>query len=144
MRREDPNMIGGAGRTVWVAKYYRDRHGGQPVKDFIETLPTAHRELIDRKIDRLNVFGPMIPAPHSKKVRGKLRRLKADFAGLSYRVLYQEAESGLIVLLHIFVKKTAKIPSAEIELAASRWIDFERRMAAIERLPPRAVGGDAP
>lgn len=114
------------------------------MKDFIDTLPPAHQELIDRKIDRLNVFGPLIPAPHSKKVRGKLRRLKADFAGLSYRVLYQEAESGLIVLLHIFVKKTARIPPAEIDLAASRWIDFGRRMDAVERVPPRAVGGDAP
>jgi phage-related protein len=137
-------MSSGAGRTTWIAKYYRDRHGAQPVKDFIDTLPPAHQELIDRKIDRLNVFGPMVPAPHSKKVRGKLRRLKCDFAGLRYRILYHEAESGFIVLLHMFVKKTPKIPQSEIDVAQSRWNDFEQRMDARARVPPRALGGDAP
>ena len=86
----------------------------------------------------------MLPAPHSKHVRGKLRRLKCDFAGLRYRILYHEAESGLIVLLRIFVKKTSKIPQLEIELAESRWDDFEQRMNALRRVPPRAIGTDAP
>jgi len=139
-----PKKSGGAGRIVWIAKYYRDRQGAQPVKEFIDMLPPAHQELIDRKIDRLNVFGPMIPAPHTKQIRGKLRRLKADFAGLRYRILYHEAESGFIVLLHVFVKKTPKIPQSEIAVAESRWVDFERRMDEVERVPPRAFGGDAP
>ena len=123
---------------------YRDRHGAEPVRNFIDALPSEHQEIIDRKIDRLNVFGPMIPAPHSKKVRGKLRRLKCDFDGLSYRILYREASSGFIVLLHIFVKKTPTIPVAVIELAESRWRDFEHRMNALQNTPPRAVGRDAP
>src|ERR1700761_1967662 len=98
--------MSGAGRTSWIAKYYCDRHGVQPVKEFIDALSPEHQELIDRKIDRLNEFGPRIPSPHSKQVRGRLRRLKCDCAGLSYRVLYCEAQSGFIVLLHIFLKKT--------------------------------------
>ncbi len=137
-------MSAGTGRTTWIAKYYRDRHGTEPVSAFIEALAPEHQEIIDRKIDRLNAFGPMIPAPHSKQVRGKLRRLKCDFDGIKYRVLYREAESGFIVLLHIFVKKTPKIPPSEIDLAQSRWDDFEQRMDALKRVPPRAVGGDAP
>jgi phage-related protein len=141
---KNPTRAGGSGRAAWIAKYYRDRRGVEPVKDFIDTLPPEHQETLDRKIDRLNVFGPMIPAPHSKKVRGKLRRLKCDFDGLSYRILYREAESGFIVLLHIFVKKTPKIPAAETELAESRWNDCEQRMNALKKIPPRALGRDAP
>jgi phage-related protein len=132
------------GRRTWIVKYYRDRQGTQPVKEFINALPHEHQELIDRKIDRLNAFGPMIPVPHSKQVRGKLRRLKCDFAGLAYRVLYTEAEHGFIILLHIFVKKTPRIPGHEIDLALSRWDDFKRRMDALNRVPPRAIGRDAP
>ncbi len=86
----------------------------------------------------------MIPTPHSKQVRGKLRRLKCDCGGLSYRILYHEAESGFVVLLHVFVKKTAKIPQSEIGLALRRWNDFERRMDVPERPHRRAAGKDAP
>ncbi|MDB5070678.1 MAG: hypothetical protein JWM87_1789 [Candidatus Eremiobacteraeota bacterium] len=86
----------------------------------------------------------MLQSPHSKKVDGKLRRLKCDVDGLAYRILYHEAENGFIVLLHAFVKKTQQIPSAEIELAKSRWKDFKTRMDASTRVPPRAIGHDAP
>lgn len=137
-------MNSGGGRKTWIAKYYRDRHGVEPVKAFTDALPDNHQQAIDRKIDRLNAFGPMIPAPHSKQVRGKLRRLKCDFSGLCYRVIYHEAESGFIILLHILVKKTPRIPSFEIDLAQSRWEDYKARMDARRRVPPRAAGGDAP
>ncbi len=133
-----------AGRLKWVSVYYRNRHGYEPVNDFIAELPPDHQESVDRKIDRLNEFGPMLPSPHSKQVNGKLRRLKCDYDGLAYRVLYHEAENGFIVLLHAFVKKTPKIPLAEIRQAASRWADFNARMAAPKRVPPRAAGHDAP
>lgn len=134
----------GPGRATWVAKYYRDRRGVEPVKRFIDELPPEHQEIIDRKIDRLNAFGPMIAAPHGKMVLGKLRRLRCDAFGLRYRVLYHEARSGFIVLLHIFVKKTPKIPMAEIDLAQKRWDDFVARMDEPKREPPRAAGRDAP
>ena len=137
-------MNAGVGRATWIAKYYRDGRGEEPVRVFVDALPAQHQEILDRKIDRLNAFGPLIPAPHSKQVRGKLRRLKCDVDRLRYRILYQEAESGFIVLLHIFVKKTPRIALAESHMAQSRWNDFKQRMEALKRVPPRAVGDDAP
>jgi phage-related protein len=131
-------------RQVWIAKYYRNRQGNEPVLDYINGLPPEQQEFIDRQIDRLNAFGPMIPAPHSKQVKGKLRRLRCRFGTLQYRILYEEADSGLIVLLHAFLKKTPKIPKAEIAIAESRMNDFRARMNALIRVPPRAVGSDAP
>jgi hypothetical protein len=50
----------------------------------------------------------------------------------------------LLVLLHIFAKRTAKVPAAEISLAHQRWEDFKARMDAQPRRPPRAAGRDAP
>ena len=47
-------MARGSGRTTWIAKYYRDRQGAEPVKAFIDSLPSDDKEIIDRKIDRLN------------------------------------------------------------------------------------------
>src|ERR1700681_517528 len=137
-------MSSRAGRTTWIAKYFRDHNGAEPVKAFIDALPPDHQEIIDRKIDRLNKFGSMIPPPHSKPVRGKLRRLKCDCGRLCYRILYHEAESGFIVLLHILVNKTATSPTADIDWARSRWKDFRARMTATKTVPPRAAGRDAP
>lgn len=133
-----------ASRSKWITVYYRDRRGNEPVNDFIEALPSDHQDSIDRKIDRLNELGPMLPAPHSKQVKEKLRRLKCDYHGLAYRILYQEAQNGFIILLHAFVKKTPRIPAAAVKLAESRWSDFETRMNARKRVPPRALGRDAP
>lgn len=48
------------------------------------------------------------------------------------------------MLLHIFSKRTAKIPASEINIAKDRWDDFKARMDADPRTPPRAAGHDAP
>lgn len=61
----------------------------------------------------------------------------------NYRVLYRRSKR-LIVLLHVFPKKTGKLPGAEIEIAQERWEDFKARMDADPRKPPRAAGRDAP
>jgi phage-related protein len=114
------------------------------VDDFIDSLAPDHQEALDRKIDRLNEFGPMQPPPHTKQVRGKIRRLKADYNGVAYRVLYREADGGFIVLLHAFIKKTPQIKNSDLDLAESRWEDFKARMDAVRRVPPRAIGHDAP
>lgn len=58
-------------------------------------------------------------------------------------VLYQRS-GRLIVLLHVFAKRSAKIPKREIETARERWVDFKARMDANPRRPPRAAGHDAP
>jgi phage-related protein len=60
-----------------------------------------------------------------------------------YRVLYRRSER-LIVLLHVFPKRTGKLPRAEVKIAGERWEDFKARMEARPRKPPRAVGRDAP
>jgi phage-related protein len=138
------SLSSNATRQRWTVVYYRDRHGREPVDAFIDAQPPDHQEALDRKIDRLNELGPMLPAPHSKQVREKIRRLKADYRGLAYRVLYREAENGFIVLLHAFVKKSPRIPPAEADLAEARWKDFRARMDAERRVPPRAIGHDAP
>lgn len=60
-----------------------------------------------------------------------------------YRVLYRRSER-LLVLLHVFAKRSAKIPLGEIVVAEERWADFRSRMDAQPRVPPRAAGHDAP
>jgi phage-related protein len=132
----------GALQTV----YYRTADGRQPVKDFIDALDTEAQVAIDNQVDRLNLLSddiPHLPFPHSSQVTGELRELRCHYGRRLYRVLYRRSDR-LIVLLHVFAKRSAKIPRREIEIAQERWADFKERMNTNPRRPPRAAGSDAP
>lgn len=82
-------------------------------------------------------------SPTAPQVDGELRELRCHYGRQLYRVLYRRSDR-LLVLLHIFAKRTAKIPAAEMNLPQERWLDFKARMDAHPRRPPRAAGHDAP
>lgn len=126
--------------------YYREASGREPVREFLDDLDDEIHAVLAQQIDRLNLLTddlPHLPFPHSSQVDGELRELRCHYGRQLYRVLYRRSDR-LIVLLHIFSKRTAKIPAAEINLAKERWKDFKRRMDAQPRTPPRAAGHDAP
>jgi len=128
------------------AVYYRAADGSEPVSDFIDRLTITRQVVLDNQIDRLNMLGSdfsHLPFPHSSQVSGELRELRCHFGRELYRVLYRLSRN-LIVLLHIFRKDTGRIPAVEIRIAEERWEDFEARMDADRRTPPRAAGHDAP
>lgn len=128
------------------AVYYRAQDGSEPVLEFIVDLQPTPRAALLRQIDRLNGLSeavPHLPFPHSSQVSGELRELRCHLGSQLFRVLYRRSES-LVVLLHVFPKKTGKLPPAEIKVAVDRWDDFKARMEAQPRKPPRAAGHDAP
>lgn len=132
--------------TNLQAVYYRDPEGSEPVLEFIADLDPKSRAALLRQIDRLNDLSdamPHLPFPHSSQVSGELRELRCHMGSQLFRVLYRRSES-LVVLLHVFPKKTGKLPPAEIKVAEERWDDFKARMDAQPRKPPRAAGHDAP
>jgi phage-related protein len=128
------------------AIYYRDRHGWQPVEEFIDGLPPRHQAVVDLAIDRLNGLpanDPPLAFPATSQVDGGLRELRCHYGPVLYRVLYRRSKN-LFILLHMLRKSTGRLPPAEIEIARARWTDFKARMDAQPRRPPRAAGDDAP
>jgi phage-related protein len=128
------------------AVYYRASDGSEPVREFIDGLDVKPRAALLRQIDRLNLLSetvPHLPFPHSSQVAGELRELRCHMGSDHYRVLYRRS-GQLLVLLHVFPKRTGKLPPAEIKIAEERWDDFKARMDAEPRKPPRAAGHDAP
>ncbi len=128
------------------AVYYRDRHGSQPVEEFIDGLPPRHQAAVDLAIDRLNGLLPNEPPlafPTTSQVDGELRELRCHYGPVLYCVLYRRSKN-LFVLLHMLRKNTGRLPAPDIEIAQTRWEDFKARMDAQPRRPPRAAGGDAP
>lgn len=131
---------------TFQAVYYRAEDGSEPVGEFIAGLDVKSRAALLRQIDRLNELSdalPHLPFPHSSQIEGELRELRCHMGAKHYRVLYRRSKR-LIVLLHAFPKKTARLPKAEIEFAKGCWDDFKVRMEARPRKPPRAAGRDAP
>lgn len=128
------------------AVYHRAADGSEPVREYVDGLGDRRRAVLLNQIDRLNLLTdaiPHLPFPHSSQVEGELRELRCHVGSELYRILYRRSER-LIVLLHVFRKKTRKIPEAEVRVARDRWEDFRKRMQAAPRRPPRAAGHDAP
>jgi phage-related protein len=129
------------------AVYYRDKHGAEPVIEFIEALPLKRAAKIDDYVEEyLNDRPAGAPPPEfplSSQIDGELRELRIRFANTRYRVLYQRSDN-LVVLLHAIEKNTGAIADSDIRLAIQRMADFKRRMEARPRVPPRAAGKDAP
>jgi len=132
--------------THFQAVYYRAADGREPVRDFIRDLDAKRRAVLLNQLGRLNELSdtqPHLPFPHSSQIGGELRELRCHVGSELYRVLYRRS-AGLIMLLHVFRKKTGKVPPAEIEIAQERWDDFKARMDDVPRRPPRPAGHDAP
>lgn len=123
--------------------YYRAADGSEPVNSFIDALPPRVQVVLDNQIERVALFGPRLPFPHSSQVEGELRELRCHFGNTLYRILYRRSDN-LFVLLHIFEKRTGAIPEVDKQIARERWADFKRRMDKSPRRPPRAAGHDAP
>jgi phage-related protein len=129
------------------AVYYRDKHGVEPVNEFIEALPPRQAAKIDDYVEEyLNDRPASAPPPEfpvSSQIDGELRELRVRFANTRYRVLYQRSDN-LVVLLHAIEKNTGAIAESDKRLAMQRMTDFKRRMDASRRVPPRSAGKDAP
>lgn len=127
---------------TWPVVYYRKRDGSEPVDEFISNLDATTQVVLDNQIERLGVFGSVLPFPHSSQLRGELRELRCHHGNDLYRILYRRSDN-LFVLLHTLRKREEKVPDADIELAQERWNDFKERMNERPRRPPRAAGHDA-
>lgn len=128
------------------AVYYRASDGSEPVDDFIDLLTLRQQATIDLQIGRLNLLtpnDPPLPFPLSSQVDGELRELRCHYGGQLFRILYRRSEN-LFILLYMIRKDSGNLPTAAVDLANARWDDFKRRMEAMTRIPPRAVGHDAP
>jgi phage-related protein len=128
------------------AVYYRAADGSEPVRTFIDVLPPTRQAVLANQINLLNMLAaadPPLAFPHSSQIEGELRELRCHYGRELYRILYRRSR-GLFILLHAIQKTTGPVPRADIDIARTRWGDFEARMNALRRRPPRAAGRDAP
>ena len=90
------------------------------MEDFLEALPFGAQVKMFNLIRLLEEQGVALPFPYSSQVAGRLRELRTQLGKAHLRILYAGTPGRGFVLLHGFVKKTPKIPAAEIAVAQRR------------------------
>ena len=70
----------------------------------------------------------LLKEPYTRKVRGKIRELRIRDSEGAVRIFYFTFTGKRIVLSHGFIKKTARTPLRELEIAEKRMNDFIDRV----------------
>ena len=107
--------------------YYVDSKSRSPVKDFIDSLGEKQQDKVIRAIYPIAEFGIGTHLRNTKKLTGtdlwEIRILGQD----SIRIIYALQIRDVILILHIFTKKTQKTPPKEIATADRRLQDYISR-----------------
>lgn len=103
-------------------KFYTDpRSGKSPVFEYIENLRDKERAKVSKYIRFLREHDGHLDEPYSKHIKGKIRELRVDFGRNRHRIFYFTFIGKKIILLHAFLKKTAKTPNSEIKKAEENY-----------------------
>ncbi|HUV71442.1 MAG TPA: type II toxin-antitoxin system RelE/ParE family toxin [Clostridia bacterium] len=97
--------------------FYSSRNSN-PIDEFISTLTAETKAKIFKSLDLIEKYGPMIGMPHVKKIDKMLFELRIK--GKEEIRLFFTCSRQKIFFLHIFKKKTRKIPLKELNVARKR------------------------
>lgn len=94
-----------------------------PVKEYINNLSEKDKAKVLTYIEFLRKNKGILDQPYSKHIRGKIRELIIDFSRRRHRIFYFTFIGKNIILLHAFLKHTAKTPEREINKAENNYND---------------------
>lgn len=98
--------------------FFRSDSGNEPVRDWLLSLPKHERKLIGDDILKIQYCWP-IGKPLVGNLGKGLWEVRSQLGDRIARVIFC-VESGTMVLLHGFIKKTQKTPPRELDLALKR------------------------
>ena len=87
----------------------------------IEALPPGLQVRLIRLMEAVETIGlEQLHEPHVKHLEGKLWELRAKASEGIARGIYVTVTGRRVVILHVFVKKSQKTPTAALNLARER------------------------
>ena len=90
----------------------------EPAVTFLSSTEVKMRAKAFRSIELLKQFGPELPMPHSKKLKGHdLYELRVRFGSNICRLFYFFEGNDVYVVTSGYVKKTERTEQREIERA---------------------------
>ena len=103
---------------AWNIRDLQTGRGEKLVENFILKQSRNVQAKITRMILLLEKYGSFLGMPYSKKIDRKLWELRIS-GKEAFRIFYTVSGKE-IILLHIFKKKSQKIPKREIKIALKR------------------------
>ena len=99
----------------WEIVYY-----GDDVQEAILTFPAQMQARYVHLTERMLTFGPDLGMPHTRAMGKGLFELRLKSKEGIGRVLFCNQPERRIIMLHAFVKKSAKTPARELKVARKR------------------------
>ena len=101
--------------------YYSD-----DVQEAILALPPGFQARYIHLTQRMLTFGPDLGMPHTRSMGKGLFELRLKSKEGIGRVLFCNRPNRRIMMLHAFVKKSAKTPARELKVARERMREVQR------------------
>src|SRR5580692_4253252 len=99
------------------AIFFRTESGGEPLREWLKSLPPEDRKLIGEDIKTVE-FGWPVGMPVCRPLGDGICEIRTHLTqGRIARVLFYIDAKRRMVLLHGFIKKTQKTPLNDLELA---------------------------
>ena len=99
----------------WTITYYSEE-----VREWIDGLPVGIRAFYAKITERMKLHGPNLGMPLTRAMGEGLFEMRVHGKEGIARVFYCTVVGFTIVVLHGFIKKTAKTPAKELRLARIR------------------------
>jgi len=99
----------------WSIEYYSSK-----VEDEVLNLPDGLLARYLRLTDLMLEFGPNLGMPHTKSIKDGLFELRIKSIEGIARFFYCTVINKRIFILHLFIKKSQKIPNKELKIALLR------------------------
>lgn len=102
-------------RMEWEIVYY-----GDDLQEAILALPAGLQARYIHLTERMITFGPDLGMPHTRAMGKGLFELRLRSKEGIGRVFFCTRPGRRILMLHAFVKKSAKTPAKELKIARER------------------------
>ena len=105
--------------------FYRTAAGTEVVRDWLRSLDEADRRIVGQDLMRVQFRWP-VGMPLVRALKHGLWEVCSNLTGGRIaRVLFCVHE-GELIALHAFIKKTQKMPAADLDIARKRKKEMER------------------
>jgi phage-related protein len=98
--------------------FFRTDHGGEPVREWLKSLPLDEKRIIGEDIKTVQ-FGWPLGMPTIRKMEPGLWEVRSRLKNRIARVLFT-VNINKMVLLHGFIKKSDKTPQDDLNIAHQR------------------------
>ena len=105
-------------REVRQVVFYRLASGREPVREWLKQLDPASRKMVGEDLYTLQLGWP-VGMPLARKIEAGLWEQRSKVVNGIARILFTE-NTGRLILLHGFIKKSQKLPDSDLKLARQR------------------------